>query len=123
MLAAYTFWDAMWTMIVFFAWLMFISWVVLLMVDNFRRKDHSGWAKSGWALLLIFLPIIGAFLYTVARPASADDYYEPTVYGSYSTTAPISTAEELSRLNDLRTQGAISDTEFEHLKERTIALS
>ena len=42
MLGAYTFWDAMWTMIVFFAWIMFFTWVVMLMVDNFRRTDHGG---------------------------------------------------------------------------------
>ena len=49
MLGAYTFWDAMWTMIVFFAWIMFITWVIMLMIDNFRRKDHGGGAKAGWA--------------------------------------------------------------------------
>ncbi len=47
MLGAYTFWDAMWTMIVFFAWIMFITWVIMLMVDNFRRTDHSGWGEGG----------------------------------------------------------------------------
>ena len=60
MLATYTFWDVMWTMIVFFIWVMFITWVIMLMIDNFRRTDHSGWSKAGWALFIIFLPIIGA---------------------------------------------------------------
>ena len=41
MVGAYTFWDAIWTMIIFFAWIMFITWVILLMIDNFRRKDHT----------------------------------------------------------------------------------
>jgi len=71
MLGAFTFWDAMWTMIVFFAWIMLVTWVILLMIDNFRRTDHSGWAKAGWFLLLIFLPVIGALSYTVTRPQSA----------------------------------------------------
>ena len=74
MLGAYTFWDAIWTMIIFFAWIMFITWVILLMIDNFRRKDHSGWAKALWALFIIFFPIVGAFTYTIARPNTADDY-------------------------------------------------
>lgn len=121
MLAVYTFWDAMWTMIVFFAWIMFITWVIMLMVDNFRRKDHSGWAKAGWALLLIFLPIIGAFSYTIARPKEAD--LEMGWSAGYTPTAPTSTAAELARLNELRTEGAISDAEFEDLKARTIAIS
>lgn len=120
-LGAYTFWDAIWTMIVFFAWIMFVTWVILLMIDNFRRKDHSGWAKALWALFIIFLPIIGAFSYTIARPNTAGDYGYDSGYGS--TAQPTSMAAELTRLNELRTEGAISDAEFEDLKARTIAAS
>jgi phospholipase D-like protein len=123
MLGAYTFWDAMWTMIVFFAWIMFITWVIMLMIDNFRRKDHSGWSKALWALFIIFLPIIGAFSYTIARPATADYGYEPGYGYAPAPSAPSSTAAELARLNELRTEGAISDAEFEDLKARTIAAS
>lgn len=125
MLGAYTFWDAIWTMIVFFAWIMFITWVILLMIDNFRRSDHSGGAKAGWALFIIFLPIIGAVTYTIARPDSASEYgWEGGGYGYGSgRSAPTSTAEELARLNELRTEGAISDAEFADLKARTIAAS
>jgi hypothetical protein len=118
MLAAYSFWDVIWTMIIFFAFIMFITWVILLMIDNFRRKDHSGWAKALWFLFIIFLPIIGAFSYTIARPSTAD-------YGEagYAASGSGSTADELARLNELRTQGAISDAEYEDLKARTIAVS
>jgi Phospholipase_D-nuclease N-terminal len=38
-------------------------------VDNFQRKDHSGWAKAGWAVFIIFLPLLGVFVYLIARPA------------------------------------------------------
>src|SRR5262249_2436134 len=118
MLGAYTFWDAIWTMIIFFAWIMFITWVILLMIDNFRRKDHGGGAKALWFLFIIFFPIVGAIVYTIARPAAAD-YGETT----YAASGPSSTADELSRLNELRTQGAISDAEYEDLKARAIATS
>jgi Phospholipase_D-nuclease N-terminal len=120
-LGAYTFWDAIWTMIVFFAWIMFVTWVILLMIDNFRRKDQSGWAKALWALFIIFLPIIGAFTYTIARPETAGDYGYDAAYGS--APQPTSMAAELTRLNELRTEGAISDAEYEDLKARTIAAS
>jgi hypothetical protein len=123
-LGVYTFWDGIWTLIVFFAWIMFFTWVVILLMDNFRRKDHGGWAKGGWALFIIFFPIVGALTYTIARPQTAADYgYEPGFNSTGSGGPAISTADELSRLNDLRTQGAISDAEFEQLKQRTIAAS
>jgi hypothetical protein len=112
----------MWTMIVFFAWVMFIVWVIMLMIDNFRRKDHGGLAKAGWALFIIFAPILGAIVYTIARPSDADYGTESGGYG-YTPAAPTSTTEELARLNELRSQGAISDAEYEDLKARTIAAS
>jgi Short C-terminal domain/Phospholipase_D-nuclease N-terminal len=119
MLGAYTFWDAMWTMIVFFVWIMFITWVIMLLIDNSRRTDHSGWAKAGWFLFIIFLPVLGALIYTIARPESASDYYTSGSMGSGGT----STATELARLNDLRADGAITDAEFDQLKQRLIAAS
>jgi hypothetical protein len=122
MLGAYTFWDAMWTMIVFFAWIMFITWVIMLMIDNFRRTDHGGGAKAGWALFIIFAPILGAVVYTIARPDTAGDYGAEAGYGN-APRETTSTAAELARLNELRTDGAISDAEFEDLKARTIAAS
>ena len=122
MLGAYTFWDVMWSMIVFFVWILFITWVIMLLIDNFRRKDHGGGAKALWALFLIFFPIVGAVTYTIVRPNDAGEYgYEPG--GTYAPSAPNSTAAELTRLNELRTEGAISDAEYENLKARTIGAS
>lgn len=119
---AYTFWDGIWTMIVFFAWVMVIAWVIMLLIDNFRRSDHSGWAKAGWAVFLIFLPVIGAITYTIARPKLEED-----AWGISSGTATAassdgqSVAMQISRLNDLKTQGAISDAEYDELKKKAIA--
>jgi len=118
---AYTFWDGIWTLIVFFAWVMVIAWVIMLLIDNFRRTDHSGWAKAGWALFLIFLPVIGAITYTVTRPK-----LEEEAWGIGTATAPASSdgqsvATQISRLSDLRAQGAISDAEFDELKKKAIA--
>ena len=56
------------TMFIFFAWVIWVAFLVFILVDNFRRTDHSGWAKAGWTLLLIFVPLIGALIYMIARP-------------------------------------------------------
>jgi hypothetical protein len=40
-------------------------------VDNFRRRDHHGAAKAGWTILILFIPILGALIYIIARPADA----------------------------------------------------
>jgi ABC-type multidrug transport system permease subunit len=46
--------------------------VIYAFIDNFRRHDHSGWAKAGWAFFIIVLPLIGMLIYLIARPAQID---------------------------------------------------
>jgi phospholipase D-like protein len=67
-LASYPFLDIMWSMFVFFAWVIWIYLLILVLADNFRRDDHSGLAKAGWTLFVIFLPLLGVLVYMIARP-------------------------------------------------------
>ena len=69
---SYPFLDVMWSMFIFLAWLMWVSFMVFLLVDNFRRSDHSGFAKAMWTIFLIFVPLIGALVYMSTRPAMAE---------------------------------------------------
>ena len=68
----WTFLRVFWAMLVFFAFLIFVWLVVLVLWDNFARHDHSGWAKAGWTVFVIFVPLIGVLVYMIARPATAD---------------------------------------------------
>ena len=68
----YPFLDIMWTMFIFFAWVIWIWLLILVLSDNFRRRDHSGWAKAGWTLLVIFLPLIGVLIYMITRPPESE---------------------------------------------------
>jgi len=49
--------------------LLWVAFLVFILVDNFKRDDLSGWAKAGWTVLLIFVPLIGALIYMIARPS------------------------------------------------------
>ena len=51
--------------------MIWVAFVVYILIDNFRRHDHSGWAKAGWLLFIMFVPLIGAIAYMIARPATA----------------------------------------------------
>jgi len=64
----YPFLDIMWTMFIFFAWVIWIWLLILVLSDNFRRRDHSGAAKAFWTLFVIFLPLLGVLVYMIARP-------------------------------------------------------
>ena len=64
----YPFLSIFWTMLVFFAWVIWIYLLIIVLADNFRRHDHSGWAKAGWTVFVIFLPLLGVLVYMIARP-------------------------------------------------------
>ena len=47
--------------------------VIWAFIDNFRRRDYGGWAKAGWALVIIVIPLVGALIYLGTRPSDALD--------------------------------------------------
>lgn len=71
-LGAWGFGEFLWAMFVAFVWFMLIWMFVWVFIDNFRRRDHSGWAKAGWLLLIVFLPLFGCLIYLIARPSEVE---------------------------------------------------
>ena len=61
--------GAFWTIAIFSMWVIIVFTVVYAFIDNFRRHDHSGWAKAGWALVIVIIPLLGTLIYLIARPA------------------------------------------------------
>jgi hypothetical protein len=128
-LAAYTFGDVMWTMFVFFAWILFFWMLFGVFGDLFSRHDISGWAKAGWTLFVIVLPFLGIFVYLIsqgkqmgeralekaqAQQTQMDDYVR-TVASSGSPT------EEIAKGKELFDAGAISQAEYDQLKAKALA--
>lgn len=122
-LAETTFLDVFWWMVVMFFWVMAIWIFIALLSDVFRRDDLSGWGKAGWTLLMIALPFIGALAYIVSRPkmTAGDVRMITRAEAAQRAVAGVSTADELSKLNDLRTQGVINEQEYEELKRKALA--
>lgn len=112
------FWDIAWGMVVFFFWFMFIWVFISIFADIFRRDDLSGGWKAIWIVVLIFLPLLGALIYIIARPkATAQDVRMMAQAQAAATAASqISTADELAKLAQLRDSGVISVPEYEKLK-------
>ena len=65
--AEYPFLNIFWTMILFFAWVVYIWMMIAILSDVFRRRDLSGWGKAGWTAFLIILPFLGALIYLVSH--------------------------------------------------------
>ena len=129
MLAAYSFGDVMWTMFVFFAWILFFWLLFGVFGDLFGRHDISGWAKAGWTVFVIILPFLGIFIYLISQgkgmgeraqqraqsqKAQVDDYVR-SVASSGSPT------EEIAKGKELFDSGAITQAEYDQLKARALA--
>jgi hypothetical protein len=61
-----------WTMLIFFGFFLMIFFIIWCFVDNFRRRDHHGLAKVVWTIVILFIPVLGALIYIIARPREAD---------------------------------------------------
>ena len=127
--SSYPFLDVMWSMFIFFAWVIWIWFLITILADVFRRHDLSGWGKAGWTVFLIFLPFLGALFYLIsqggamaersamqqqASEAHAQDYIR-------SVAASGNPAEEIARGKQLLDSGAITAAEFEALKQKALA--
>ena len=129
MLAAYTFGQVMWSMFVFFAWILFFWLLFIVFGDLFRRHDISGWGKAAWTIFVIVLPFLGIFVYLIAegggmaernvRQVQADkasmDAYVRSVAGS---TSP---SDQIAQAKQLLDSGTITQAEFDQLKARALA--
>lgn len=64
--------SVLWSMLVFFFWVMAIWIFITVFADIFRRRDMSGGAKAAWVLLIFIVPVVGALIYLIARPSAVD---------------------------------------------------
>lgn len=63
--------SVFWSLLMFFGFLLMIFFIIWCFIDNFRRRDHHGLAKFGWTVVILFIPVLGALIYIIARPADA----------------------------------------------------
>jgi len=125
--ADYPFLDILWTMIIFFAWVIWIWMVITVLADVFRRSDIGGWHKAGWVVFVIVLPFLGVLMYLIAQhdgmrersikeaesqKAALDQYVRETAGGS---------AAEIAKAKELLDSGAITQSEFDAIKAKALS--
>lgn len=115
--------DILLTTVVFFFWVMAIWIFISIFGDIFRRDDLTGVAKAGWILLIFILPFLGCLIYIIARPkvTAQDVKLMAQAEAANKAVAGVSTADELTKLQQLKDSGAITAAEFETLKAKALA--
>jgi hypothetical protein len=128
-LAAYTFGDVMWTMLVFFCWILFFWLLFGIFGDLFSRHDISGWGKAGWTILVIILPFLGIFIYLITQGHSMGERAQQRAQAQQSevdtyvrsVAASSSPTEEIAKGKQLLESGAITQAEYDQLKANALA--
>jgi Short C-terminal domain/Phospholipase_D-nuclease N-terminal len=130
MLAAdYPFLDVLWTMLIFFAWVIWFWILITVFADLFRRHDIGGGSKVLWVIFVIILPFLGVFIYLlvnhqgmadrnvkqVEAAQAQSDAYIRSVAGAGGPTA------EIERAKGLLDSGAITQAEFDSIKQKALA--
>ena len=119
--------GAFWTILMIFLWVIWFWVLITIFIDLFRSHDLSGWAKAGWLLLIVILPMIGVLIYLIARGHKMQDHavrhaeQQDQAFRSYVRTAASSPADDLAKLDDLRTRGVSTDEEFQRAKAKALA--
>jgi uncharacterized membrane protein YhaH (DUF805 family) len=113
----------LWTMMVFFFWMMAIWMFIAIFADIFRRNDIHGWAKAGWILLIFVIPFLGILIYIIARPkmTAQDKEITAAAQEQQRRAAGYSSADEIAKLSALKEKGDITAEEFEEMKKRALA--
>ena len=123
----YPFLDILWTMIIFFSWVIWIWIVITVLADLFRRHDISGWGKAGWIVFVIVLPFLGVLIYLIAQH---DGMRERSVkqaetqkqeFDQYVRDAAGGSAAEIAQAKELLDSGAITQEEFDAIKAKALA--
>jgi membrane protein implicated in regulation of membrane protease activity len=121
--------GAFWTILEIFLWVLWIWILIVIMIDIFRSRDLSGWAKALWFLFVLFIPLVGVLVYLIARGGSMHEravqqaQQQDRDLRAYVRDAagPQSSADQLAKLADLRDQGVITAEEFEREKAKVLA--
>jgi hypothetical protein len=127
--ADYPFLDVLWTMLVFFAWVIWFWLLIVVFGDLFRRHDLGGWSKALWSIFIIVLPFLGVLIYlgingkgmaernekaTRTAQTQMDDYVR-----SVATSG--GAAAEIEKAKQLLDSGAINADEYAALKQKALA--
>ena len=149
--ATYTFGQALLTVLELALLFLWVWLAVTVVIDVFRSHDLSGWAKAGWLVLIVLVPLLGVLVYIIARSdkmkahqvsderqqevavmaevkdlrdrgiLTDEEFQRITRQRQLSQGPPASPDEDIAELESLKDRGLLTDEEFERAKEKALA--
>ena len=126
--ADYPFLDVLWTMFIFFCWIIWFWLLITIFADVFRRHDIGGGTKTLWCIFVIITPFIGVFVYLISQSKGMNERNLQNVKQQRQQTdeyirsvAAEDPASQIAQAKSLLDSGAINQQEFDALKQKALA--
>ncbi len=125
----YPFLDILWSMTIFFVFVIWIWLLITVFADIFRRHDIGGGMKAIWILFVVVLPYLGVFIYLIAQSKGMAErsvtqaqaqqaQFDAYVQSKASTTSP---ADQIAQAKAMLDAGTITQAEYDQLKAKALA--
>ena len=126
---SYPFLEVFWTLLIFFAFIIWLWILFTVFTDIFRRHDTSGFVKVLWIIFIIIIPYFGSFIYLIIEhkgmteraieaqkqaQAQVDQYVK-------SVAGPGDPTEQIAKAKQLLDSGTITQAEFDQIKQKALA--
>ncbi len=127
--ADYPFLDVLWTLLIFFAWVIWFWLLITVFADIFRRRDIGGGKKALWVIFVIIIPFVGVLIYLIAESKGMADRQAQAAQRAKSQTddyiktvaQEVDPAGQIAQAKQLLDSGAINQQEFDALKQKALA--
>jgi Short C-terminal domain/Phospholipase_D-nuclease N-terminal len=126
---SYPFLEVFWTILVFFAFVVWIWLLFTVIADIFRRHDSSGVVKVLWLIFIIIIPYFGVFIYliiehkgmterSIKQQEAAKSEFDKYVQ---SVAAKDDPTQQIAKAKELLDHGTITQAEFDQIKQKALA--
>jgi hypothetical protein len=124
-----SFWDIVWFIVISFAFVAYLMVMFAIIMDLFRDKEASGFAKAVWFVALILLPFVTACIYLIAKGGGMADrqsrdrdrmmsQQEAYIREVANRSTP---ADQVAQAKAMLDAGTITESEYERLKDKALA--
>ena len=119
----FTYRNFLMDMIAIFAFVVWFWLLIVIYSDLFRRQDISGWGKALWVIVLILTSYIGIFVYLITQGRGMGEraaQQAQQVREELRRVVGFSAADEITKLDQLKKSGSITDAEYGRLRARLV---
>lgn len=121
--------EVFWTMLIFFAFVVWIWILFTVFADIFRRDDIGGWGKALWIVFVVIFPWFGVLVYLIVEHTGMNERtvkQQQDVQAEFdqyvkSAAGKGDSADQIAKGSELLAKGVISQAEFEEMKRKALA--